>query len=113
VREADGRRVDHGPHVAVALLVAGEAIAGDRVVVHVRGDQVVAGLVALGPGDVLQVEAPGRPLAHQPALQVRERGDDRVDLAGGDGVRELLGGDVDPVLAGGVDPVRLSHGAGW
>ena len=62
---------------------------------------------------MLQVEAPGRPLAHQPALQVRERGDDRVDLAGGDGVRELLGGDVDPVLAGGVDPVRLSHGAGW
>ena len=56
-----------------------------------RGDQVVAGLVALGPGDVLEVEAPGRPLAHEPALQIGERGHDRVDLAGGDGVRELLG----------------------
>ena len=112
-RDADGRRVDDGPHVAVALLVAGEAVARDRVVVHVRGDQVVAGLVALGAGDVVEVEAPGGPLAHQPALQVRERRDDRVDLAGGDGVRELLRRDVHPVVPLGVDLAPLSHGAGW
>ena len=42
--------VGAGQHVAVALLVAGEPVAGHRVVVHVAGDQVVAVLGA-GVGD--------------------------------------------------------------
>jgi hypothetical protein len=62
---------------------------------------------------VLEVEPPGRPLADQPPLQVRERSDDRVDLAGGDGVRELLGRDVHPIVPRVVDLAPLSHGAGW
>jgi hypothetical protein len=66
---AHRRPVGPGQHVAVALVVAGEAVAGHRVVVHVAGDQVVAVLRAV-LRHVLEEEPAGGALADEPALQV-------------------------------------------
>ena len=81
--------VGAGQHVAVALLVAGEPVAGHRVVVHVAGDQVVAVLRA-GVGDRLEEEPSRRALAREPALQIGEDHQHRVDLTAADVALQLL-----------------------
>ncbi len=78
-----------GQHVAVALVVAGEPVAGHRVVVHVAGDQVVAVLRA-GVGDRLEEEAAGGALADEPALQVGKDHQHGVDLTAANVTLQLV-----------------------
>ena len=87
---ADRRLVDDAAHVAVALLVAGPAEPGDRRVVEVAGEEVVAVLGPLACDDV-EVEVAVRALADQAALVVGEGDDDGVDAPGLDVGAQGLG----------------------
>ena len=80
-------------HVAVALVVARELVARHRVVVHIAGNEVIAVLGAC-IGDVVEKEPPGRSLADQATLQIGERHQDGVDLAGPDLGFEIIPRDV-------------------
>jgi hypothetical protein len=75
--------------VAVAGGPAGETVAGLRVHLDVAPEQVGAGVHP--PARDLLEEVVGRhPLPHQPPEHVRDRGQDRVDLAPIDQLRQLL-----------------------
>ncbi len=75
-----GAHVGHGVQVAVARLPAREGVAGRGVHLHVAGQQVVAGVHAVG-GDLVQEEAAVDALADQAPVEIRERRDHRVDAA--------------------------------
>ena len=79
--------VRHHPHVAVAPLPAGQAVAGEGLHLHVHRQQVVAGLDALVRG-VGQEVAPGEALPQQAPLLVGEGDDHGIDLAPLDRRRE-------------------------
>ena len=79
------------PEVAVAAIPARDLVAGNGIHLHLEREQVVA---ALDPvvGDVsVAEEAALKPLAHQPALHVRERDDDVSIEPSADPLLELLG----------------------
>ena len=87
-RAAQRAHVGHEVEVAVAELPVGEFIAGDRIHLHVHGEQVIAGVRAVVDHAVdehLGIE----PLAEEPAVVVGEADDDRFDLALLDELREL------------------------
>jgi hypothetical protein len=71
-------KVGHDPEVAVALLPVGHLVPGDRLHLHVEGEQVVAALDAV-LGDVVEEVLDVDPLSEQPPLHVGKGGDDRVD----------------------------------
>ena len=79
-RDADRGGVDHRPHVAVPELVARELVPGNRVVVHVGGDEVVAVLGSLRPTHMVEVEPTGRALADETSLQIGEHHQHGVDV---------------------------------
>ncbi len=76
--------------VAVPALPVGHPVAGDGVHLHVEGEEVVAALDAVLGDPALEEEVSVDALAHQPALHVRERDDDRVDRTGLDLGGQLL-----------------------
>ncbi len=85
--------IDDAAHVAVALVVAGPAEPGDRHVVDVAGDEVVAVLGAL-LGDHVEVELAVGALADESALVIGEGDDHGVDHVLPDVRLELEGADV-------------------
>jgi hypothetical protein len=78
--DAQRGEVDHHVHVAVAELPVGERVAGDRLHLHVDGEQVVAGVAAV-LGDLLDEHLGVEALAHQAAVVVGEAGDHGLDFA--------------------------------
>ena len=89
---AQRRQVGLHDEIAIALLPACRLVAGHRLHIDVVGEQIVAAmrLVVRGCDEILGLEA----LADQPALHVDERGDDGVDLARGDGLLQLVEGQI-------------------
>ena len=75
---ANRRRVDDAAHVAVALLVARPPEPGQRRVVEVAGDEVVAVLRAVVEDRVEEERRLGA-LADHPPVVVGEHGEHRVD----------------------------------
>ena len=67
------------PEVAVAALPARHRVARHRVHLHLEREQVVAALDLVAGVELLEEELRVEALAHQAALHVGERGDDRVD----------------------------------
>src|SRR6266542_2756142 len=94
---AQRREIGHGLHVAVALLPVGEPVAGHGRHVDVHGEQVVACLDAGALGDVVEEVVAGHALAHEPALEVGEGDEHRVDVASA------------YLFAKGVEPQRAAH----
>ena len=82
------RQVGLHDEIAVALLPARRRVARHRLHVDVVGEQIVAAVRLLvgAVEEVLGLEA----LADQPALHVGEADHDRVDLAGADGLLQLV-----------------------
>ena len=101
---AHGGFVDDTTHVAIALVVARPVEAGDRIVVEVAGDQVVAVLGALLVHDV-EIEPAVGALADEAPGVVTEDGEHRVDRAVLDVGDELVVRDVG-VLRHGVPLTR-------
>ena len=86
---ADGREVGLGGHVAVTLGPVRERVPRQHVHLAVDGKQVVARVQRLGAAlHVVDPVGAGDPLADEAALQVGERDEDRVDLAGADRLSE-------------------------
>src|SRR5581483_5985722 len=83
------RQVGDEVHVAVTLLPARELVPGDRLHLHVDGQQVVARVRAFACDDV-EEEAGVEALAGEPAVRVGEAGDDGVDVARLDQAGELV-----------------------
>ncbi len=84
-----GGEVGRHHEVAVAARPRGHGIAVDRVHLHVDGQQVVAGLGAVGD-DLVEKEARVHALALQPSLHVGQAQQHRVDAAVGDLRAELV-----------------------
>src|SRR4051794_7407930 len=92
---AQRRHVWLDPEIAVAVLPVRHLIAGERLHIHVEGEEVVAALHAVSRHlieEILDLD----PLAEQPPLHVGECSDDRVDR---------------PVLAGLAQVVEREHAA--
>ena len=81
------------PEVAVATLPAGDLVPGNGVHLHLEREQVVAALDRVPGLELLQEELAVDPLAHQAALHVGERDDDRVDRAALDLAPQLVQGE--------------------
>ena len=96
-RHAQRAEVGHEVDVAVALLPAGELVAGDGLHLHVGGQQVVAPVRA-GGGDLVEEQPGVVALADEPAVVIGETDDDRVDVASGDEVDQGLQGGHEPRL---------------
>ena len=84
-------QVRNGHEVAVALVPVGHGVAGPRLVVHVRGEEVGAALEPVLER-VVEEEPRVEALAHQPALHVGERSDDGVDRPALDLLPQLVDG---------------------
>ena len=77
--------------VSVTLLPARDPVAGHRVHLHLERE-VVAASTPLLRDIAFEEELRVEPLAHESALHVRERDDDRVDRAALDLGFQLVGG---------------------
>ena len=97
------RQVD----VAVPLLPAGEGVPGDRLHLHIDGQQVVAG-VGAAIGDLVEEELGVEALAEQAAVEVRERDHHGLDIAAFDQFAEALPRQHAAHLAHAVAPSRCS-----
>jgi len=95
--EAEGGEVGEEVEVAVAEFPVGEAVAGDGLHFGVGGEEVVAGVGAMG-GDVIEEEGGVEAFAHESAVVIGEGGDDGFN---GTGVDELLEG----------GEIEMGHGA--
>src|SRR5205807_247984 len=84
------------------LLPARDRVAGHGLHLHLEREQVVAALdpVAAVADRVVEEELRLEPLAHEPALHVGERDDDRVDRAALHVAPQLLDAQHAPILAG-------------
>ena len=86
------RQVRLHDEVAVALLPIGDGVARHRLHIDVVGEQVVAavGLLIGAVEEEFGLEA----FADEPSLHVGEADHDRVDLAGADGLLQLVQGEI-------------------
>ncbi len=87
------RDVGDHPEVAVPRVPARIGVAGQRLHLHVDREQVQARMQALGAEHLLEEEVGQDALAHEPALEVGELAEHRVDLAGVRQLGELLDGE--------------------
>ena len=97
------RHVRGDPEVPVAVLPVRHLVAGQRLHVHVEREQVVAALHPVPDHlveEVLDLDA----LAEQPALHVREGGDDGVDRALLGLIAEIVEGEHAASAAGAAGP---------
>ena len=78
--DAKGRHVGNHRHVVVTLFPGREFVAGDRVVLDIDGEQIVAAFCAVFDG-ILDEETGRHSLPDESTLDVGERDDDRVDVA--------------------------------
>ena len=104
---AQGGEVGNQVHVAVAELPVGEVVAGDRLHLHVGGEQVVAPVRAVGR-HLVEEHAGVVALAHEPAVVVGEPDDDGVDGVGRHRVAQGVEGE-HPLVAARVGRGNRGH----
>ena len=69
---AQGIQVGHQVEIAIAPLPVGQPVSLDRLHLHVHGQEVIAGVGALGSRRVQEITGV-QPFAHEPAVEVGER----------------------------------------